>query len=51
MSKNPRTPKFKIGDIVYLVSGGPAMAVQEPIINSFGFKEGSKKEPDFQKNH
>ncbi|MEI7407922.1 YodC family protein [Pectobacterium aroidearum] len=35
MSKSDRKPIFKIGDIVYLVSGGPAMAVQEPIINTY----------------
>ncbi|GKX49012.1 YodC family protein [Pectobacterium carotovorum] len=35
MSKSARKPIFKIGDIVYLVSGGPAMAVQEPLINTY----------------
>lgn len=35
MSKTLRKPKFKIGDIVYLVSGGPSMAIQEPVINSY----------------
>lgn len=29
MPKATRNPLYKIGDIVYLVSGGPAMAIQE----------------------
>ncbi|QDE47787.1 DUF2158 domain-containing protein [Enterobacter hormaechei] len=59
--KSQRTPKFKTGDIVYLVSAGPAMAVQEPIINSYNeftgdywcqwFAGESKKEQDFQRTH
>lgn len=35
MPISERKPKFKTGDIVYLVSAGPAMAVQEPIINTY----------------
>lgn len=37
MPKATRTPLYKIGDIVYLVSGGPAMAVQDPITYSSEF--------------
>lgn len=35
MSKATRAPQYNIGDIVYLVSGGPAMAVGEAIINGY----------------
>lgn len=35
MSSSNRKPKFKMGDIVYLVAGGPGMAVQEVVTNSF----------------
>lgn len=35
MTNSQRTPKFKTGDIVYLVAGGPAMAVQEACENGF----------------
>jgi len=40
MAKAPqkRTPKFKVGDLVVLKSGGPSMTVQEPI-NSLHDKE------------
>lgn len=31
MSNNNRTPKFNIGDTVYLVVGSPAMAVAEHV--------------------
>lgn len=29
-----RKPKFKTGDIVYLVTGSPSMAVEEPIFGN-----------------
>lgn len=32
MSNNERIPKFKVGDIVYLVTGGPSMSVVEPLL-------------------
>ncbi len=32
MSNAARTPKYKIGDIVYIVTGGPSMSVAEPLI-------------------
>lgn len=37
MSSGARKPKFKIGDIVYLVTGGPSMSIEEPLIE---FKSG-----------
>lgn len=36
MPRSERKAKYKTGDIVYLVSAGPAMAVQEPIHNTYG---------------
>ncbi|SQK75746.1 DUF2158 domain-containing protein [Tatumella ptyseos] len=33
MSTKARSPKFDIGEIVYLVAGGPGMAIQRPIVN------------------
>ena len=38
MTSNARKPKFKIGDIVYLVTGSPSMSVSEPLIE---YKSGS----------
>lgn len=32
MSNNERNPKFKVGDIVYLVTGSPSMSVAEPLL-------------------
>jgi uncharacterized protein YodC (DUF2158 family) len=32
MSNQIRNPKYKLGDVVYLVAGGPAMAINEVII-------------------
>ena len=32
MPNSIRKPKFKIGDIVYLVTGSPSMAVAEPLL-------------------
>ncbi|MGH1498208.1 DUF2158 domain-containing protein [Yersinia proxima] len=37
MPNSIRKPKFKIGDIVYLVTGSPSMSVAEPLIE---FKSG-----------
>ncbi|HDL7825148.1 YodC family protein [Yersinia enterocolitica] len=31
MSNTARMPKFKIGDIVYLVTGGPSMSISEAL--------------------
>lgn len=41
MSSRARKPKFKIGDIVYLVTGSPSMSVADPIIE---FKSGGSYE-------
>lgn len=41
MPKSTRKPLYKIGDIVYLVSAGPAMAVQEQILNGYDEFKGS----------
>lgn len=38
MTSNARKPKFKIGDIVYLVTGSPSLSVAEPLIE---YKSGS----------
>ncbi|HIE1494195.1 DUF2158 domain-containing protein [Lelliottia nimipressuralis] len=40
MTSNARKPKFKIGDIVYLVTGSPSMSVAEPLIE---YKSGSNE--------
>ncbi|WFX93275.1 DUF2158 domain-containing protein [Citrobacter braakii] len=41
MSNKERKPKFKIGDIVYLVTGSPSMSVAEALTeykhNAYGF--------------
>ncbi|HBV3604749.1 DUF2158 domain-containing protein [Klebsiella aerogenes] len=40
MTSHARKPKFKIGDIVYLVTGSPSMSVAEPLIE---YKYGSNE--------